>query len=163
MAAASPLVPAADTCTLLLAYDYSESRREMIRQDDLIKQLESKEDEDKIEALKHVIGLVLNGQNCSKLLIPVIKFCLRSENHTIKKLLLIYWEVVERYTPGTSNKLLPEFILVVNNIRNDLNHPNEYIRGSTLRFLTKIKDQEILEPLIPVINANLEHRHSYVR
>lgn len=43
-------------------------------------------------------------------------------------------------------------------------HPNEYIRGATLRFLQKItKDIELLEPLIPTLRANLEHRHSYVR
>lgn len=42
-------------------------------------------------------------------------------------------------------------------------HPNEYIRGSTLRFLQKIKEPELLEPLIPTIRACLEHRHSYVR
>jgi coatomer subunit beta len=43
-------------------------------------------------------------------------------------------------------------------------HPNEYIRGATLRFLTKIsKDAELLEPLIPVCRSCLEHRHSYVR
>ncbi len=43
-------------------------------------------------------------------------------------------------------------------------HPNEYIRGATLRFLTKIaKDSELLEPLIPTCRSCLEHRHSYVR
>lgn len=43
-------------------------------------------------------------------------------------------------------------------------HPNEYIRGASLRFLQKIaKDQELLEPLIPTCRACLEHRHSYVR
>jgi coatomer subunit beta len=43
-------------------------------------------------------------------------------------------------------------------------HPNEYIRGATLRFLQKIsRDQEILEPLIPICRSCLEHRHSYVR
>ncbi len=31
------------------------------------------------------------------------------------------------------------------------------------RFLCRIKEEEILEPLIPSILANLEHRHSYVR
>lgn len=50
-----------------------------------------------------------------------------------------------------------------NYIRNDLESPNEYIRGSTLRLICKIKHPEILESLIPVITANLEHRHSYVR
>ena len=54
-------------------------------------------------------------------------------------------------------------ILVCNALRNDLNSPNEYIRGCMLRFLCKMKEQEILEPLIPSVKACLEHRHSYVR
>lgn len=45
----------------------------------------------------------------------------------------------------------------------DLQHPNEFIRGSTLRFLCKLKESELLEPLMPAIRACLEHRHSYVR
>lgn len=42
-------------------------------------------------------------------------------------------------------------------------HPNEYIRGCVLRFLCKIKEQDLIEPLIGPILSNLEHRHSYVR
>lgn len=63
-------------------------------------------------------------------------------------------------------------------------HPNEYIRGATLRFLQKIREPELLEPLIPTCRSCLvrplrpqslglqsahecvdmqEHRHSYVR
>lgn len=34
---------------------------------------------------------------------------------------------------------------------------------NTRRFLCRIKEEELLEPLIPSILANLEHRHSYVR
>jgi len=48
-------------------------------------------------------------------------------------------------------------------MKNNLQHPNEYIRGSTLRFLCTMKEADILESLIPSITANLEHRHSYVR
>lgn len=54
-------------------------------------------------------------------------------------------------------------ILICQNLRNNLQHPNEYIRGVTLRFLCRVKEEEILDPLIPSILANLEHRHSYVR
>ena len=54
-------------------------------------------------------------------------------------------------------------ILICQNLRNNLQHPNEYIRGVTLRFLCRIHEEEILEPLIPSILVNLEHRHSYVR
>lgn len=49
-------------------------------------------------------------------------------------------------------------ILICQNLRNNLQHPNEYIRGVTLRFLCRIREEEILEPLVPSILANLDHR-----
>ena len=99
----------------------------------------------------------------------------------VKKLLLIFWEVVPK-TSG-DGKLLSEMILVCDAYRKDLQHPNEFIRGSTLRFLCKLKvcrtsylislrsvtmqycfqEPELLEPLMPAIRNCLEHRHSYVR
>lgn len=59
--------------------------------------------------------------------------------------------------------LISAFVLFSNAIRNDLQHPNEYIRGATLRFLCKLREPELLEPLLPTCRACLEHRHSYVR
>jgi len=50
-----------------------------------------------------------------------------------------------------------------NGIRNDLQHPNEYIRGNTLRFLCKLREAELLEPLLSSARSCLEHRHAYVR
>ena len=50
-----------------------------------------------------------------------------------------------------------------NGIRNDLQHPNEYIRGNTLRFLCKLREPELLEPLLSSARSCLEHRHAYVR
>jgi len=50
-----------------------------------------------------------------------------------------------------------------NNIRNDLQHPNEYIRGNTLRFLCKLREAELIEPLLSSARSCLEHRHAYVR
>ena len=45
----------------------------------------------------------------------------------------------------------------------DLQHANEYIRGNTLRFLCKLREPELIEPLLAPARACLEHRHSYVR
>ena len=50
-----------------------------------------------------------------------------------------------------------------NGIRNDLQHPNEYIRGNTLRFLCKLREPELIEPLLSSARSCLEHRHVYVR
>jgi coatomer subunit beta len=62
-----------------------------------------------------------------------------------------------------SGKLKQEMILVCNGIRNDLQHPNEYIRGMTLRFLAKLREAELIEPLLSSARSCLEHRHAYVR
>lgn len=39
--------------------------------------------------------------------------------------------------------------------RNDLQHPNEYVRGATLRFLCSLREPELLEPLVPSVRACL--------
>lgn len=104
----------------------------------------------------------MNGEKFPpNMLMFVIRYLLPSNDHQIKKLLLIFWEIVPKR--GQDGKLLHEMILVCDAYRKDLQHPNEYIRGSTLRFLCKLKEPELLEPLLPTIRTCLEHRHSYVR
>uniref|UniRef100_H2ZHQ3 Coatomer subunit beta n=1 Tax=Ciona savignyi TaxID=51511 RepID=H2ZHQ3_CIOSA len=115
----------------------------------------------KTEALKKVILMTLNGEKLQGLLMTIIKYLLPSDNHTIKKLLLIFWEIWPK--TDAQGKLRPEMILVCDAYRKDLQHPNEFIRGSTLRFLCKLRQSELIEPLMPAIRSCLEHRHSYVR
>jgi len=115
----------------------------------------------KTEALKKIIYMILNGEKIQGLLMTIIRFVLPSQDHMIKKMLLIFWEIVPKTHPD--GKLLQEMILVCDAYRKDLQHPNEFIRGSTLRFLCKLKEAELLEPLMPTIRSCLEHRHSYVR
>jgi coatomer subunit beta len=126
--------------------------------------------------LKAAIMAMLGGEAMPRILMQVIRFCINSDDKQLKKLCMLYWEVVPKYQPMTSEellaqasgqpvarKLLPEMILVCNALMNDLNHPNEYVRGSMLRFLCTVKDEEILGPLVPSIKSCLTHRHSYVR
>ncbi|KAJ7221746.1 coatomer protein [Mycena pura] len=124
--------------------------------------LEKGSDELKIDTLRKIITSTINGNPQPTLMMPIIQYVLPSRNKQLKKLLHFYWEVCPKY--DENGKLKQEMILVVNAIRNDLQHPNEYIRGATLRFLQKIaKDAELLEPLIPTCRSCLEHRHGYVR
>ncbi|XP_068159780.1 coatomer subunit beta [Drosophila tropicalis] len=123
--------------------------------------LEKGDTNQKIETLKKVIKLLLNGERYPGLIMTIIRFVLPVQNHTIKKLLLIFWEIVPK--TSSDGKLLQEMILVCDAYRKDLQHPNEFLRGSTLRFLCKLKEPELLEPLMPAIRACLDHRHSYVR
>ncbi|CAN1220311.1 Coatomer subunit beta-1 [Linum perenne] len=115
----------------------------------------------KIEGMKNAISLLLNGENVPQLFITILRFVLPSEDHTIQKLLLFYLEIIDK--KDSSGKLLPEMILICQNLRNNLQHPNEYIRGVTLRFLCRLHEAEIIEPLIPSVLQNLEHRHPFIR
>ncbi|TBU50067.1 coatomer protein [Dichomitus squalens] len=129
---------------------------------DLRAGLQKGSDEVKLDTLRKIIVSTINGNPQPSLLMPIIQYVMPSRNKQLKKLLHFYWEVCPKY--DDNGKLKQEMILVVNAIRNDLQHPNEYIRGATLRFLQKIsKDAELLEPLIPTCRSCLEHRHSYVR
>lgn len=65
----------------------------------------------KIETLKKVICMILNGEKMSpSMLMTVIRFVMPLQDHTIKKMLLIFWEVVPKYS--SDGKMLQEIILV---------------------------------------------------
>lgn len=64
----------------------------------------------KIDALKKVIHMIANGERLPGLLMIIIRFVLPLQNHLIKKLLLIFWEIVPKTT--ADGKLLQEMILV---------------------------------------------------
>lgn len=143
-------------CTLLIRQDVNSEDT-----DDLKGKLESGSLEEKADALKRAISMQLGGEIIPGLLMMVIRYVLPHEDTHLRKLGLYYLEIVDKH--GPDGKMLPEMILVCNMIRNELVHPNEYTRGCALRFVCKIHDAEILEPLIPSIRQNLEHRHSFVR
>ncbi|KAJ3110439.1 coatomer subunit beta [Phlyctochytrium bullatum] len=131
---------------------------------ELKSQLENGKDEQKIETMKKILVLMLNGEPLHQLLMHVIRFCMPSKNKVLKKLLLVYWEICPRL--GPDGKLKAEMRLLCHALRNDLQHPNEYIRGNTLRFIAKLREDELLEPCVPAVRACLviqEHRHAYVR
>ncbi len=93
-------------CTLLIHYD----KGEPANINEIKKQLEMGSVNDKIETMKTVILLMLNGEVMPQLLMTVLRFVMPVDNHTIKKLLLLYWEIVEKTT--ADGKLLHEMILV---------------------------------------------------
>ncbi|KAG5438842.1 hypothetical protein PCANB_002562 [Pneumocystis canis] len=123
--------------------------------------LESKDDDIKIDAMKTILVIMCNGNDMPQLLMHIIRFVIPSRNKILKKLLYYYWEICLKHS--SDGKMKQEMILACNAIRGDLQHPNEYIRGATLRFVSKLREPEILEPLLPATRSCLEHRHSYVR
>jgi len=128
---------------------------------ELKNQLEKGSDESKVETMKRILTVMLNGDPMPSLLMHIIRFVMPSKSKQLKKLLYLYYEICPKL--DSSGKLKQEMILVCNGIRMDLQHPNEYIRGNTLRYLCKLREAELIEPLLAPARQCLEHRHSYVR
>ncbi|XP_052184061.1 coatomer subunit beta-1-like [Diospyros lotus] len=145
------------SCTLLVHFD----KATPALANEIKEALEGNDIPAKIDALKKAIMLLLNGETIPQLFITVVRYVVPSEDHTIQKLLLLYFEIIEK--TDSRGRVLQEMILICQNLLNNLNHPNEYIRGVTLRFLCRLKETEVIEPLIPTVLLNLEHRHPFVR
>jgi coatomer subunit beta len=92
---------------------------------------------------------------------PVLTNLQQLTDHDIKKVLFLYWEIIEK--TNYDGTIKEELILACNALRKDLLSPNEYIRGRTLRLVSKIMVKSILENLMEAIAQNLTHRHFYVR
>lgn len=123
--------------------------------------LEKGKDDAKVETMKRILVAMLNGDPMPDLLMHIIRFVMPLRSKPLKKLLYFYWEVCSKY--DEHGKMRQEMILVCNAIQKDLQHPNEYIRGNTLRFLCKLQEPDLLETLVPNVRQCLEHRHAYVR
>ncbi|KAJ5481580.1 hypothetical protein N7475_000392 [Penicillium sp. IBT 31633x] len=124
-------------------------------------QLEKGNDETKLETMRTIVTIMLNGDPMPQILMHIIRFVMPSKSKALKKLLYFFYEICPKH--DANGKLKQEMILVCNGIRNDLQHPNEYIRGNTLRFLSKLREPELIEPLLSSARLCLEHRHAYVR
>ena len=145
------------SCTLLVHFDKSSPALA----NEIKEALEGNDVPEKIDAMRKAVMLLLNGEPLPQLFITIVRYVLPSEDHTIQKLLLLYLEIIDK--TDARGRVLPEMILICQTLRNNLQHPNEYIRGVTLRFLCRISEAEIIEPLVPSILGNLEHRNPFVR
>jgi coatomer subunit beta len=81
-----------------------------VTQEEILKQLEDSDDKVKVKALKSAILMMLGGEPMPKILMTVIRFCINTEHHEFKKLLMLFWEIVPKY--DSDKKLRPEMILV---------------------------------------------------
>ena len=150
-------------CWLLLGglSEADSTPRSPREQQELQRELEATDVSRKIAGMKRLVRLVANGVQLPNLLMPVIRYCLVSQDHELKKLLLLYWESVNKL--DETGALRPEMVLVINALLSDLNHPNEFVRGCTLRFLCRIPEANLLSHLVEPIKTNVSYRHAYVR
>ena len=108
-----------------------------------------------------LIKQIINDESFPRMIMSVLQQAQIHEDHDLKKLLFLYWEVVEKSKPDGTAK--DEMVLACNAMRQDLISPNEFIRGRALRLVSKIMIRSVLETLVPAVIDSLKHRHFYVR
>lgn len=96
-----------ESCYTLIQQD---DDKENITVQDLKKSLEHDKDEQKIQTMKKILTLMVNGDPLPQLLMHVIRFVTPSRDKRLKKLLLIYWEICPK--TNADGKLKQEMILV---------------------------------------------------
>lgn len=72
--------------------------------------LEKGTDESKVETMKRILTIMLNGDPMPTLLMHIIRFIMPSKNKQLKKLLYFYYEICPKLDVG--GKLKQEMILV---------------------------------------------------
>ena len=77
---------------------------------DLRTQLEKGNDETKVETMKRILTIMLNGDPMPTLLMHIIRFVMPSKHKPLKKLLYFYYEICPKLDAG--GKLKQEMILV---------------------------------------------------
>ena len=73
-------------------------------------QLEKGNDDTKVETMKRVLTLMLNGDPMPQLLMHIIRFVMPSKSKALKKLLYLYYEICPKH--DANGKLKQEMILV---------------------------------------------------
>ncbi|KAI1030319.1 hypothetical protein LB505_004370 [Fusarium chuoi] len=73
-------------------------------------QLEKGTDETKVETMKRILTIMLNGDPMPSLLMHIIRFVMPSKYKPLKKLLYFYYEICPKL--DSSGKLKQEMILV---------------------------------------------------
>lgn len=73
-------------------------------------QLEKGTDDNKVETMKRILTVMLNGDAMPQLLMHIIRFVMPSKSKPLKKLLYFYYEICPKL--DASGKLKQEMILV---------------------------------------------------
>jgi len=77
---------------------------------DLRNQLEKGSDETKLETMRRILVIMLNGDPMPQLLMHIIRFVMPAKSKALKKYLYLYYEICPKH--DASGKLKQEMILV---------------------------------------------------
>lgn len=144
-------------CYLIIDYDVQSPPSST----EIAKLLEKGNEEEKLDAMKTLILMILQDEHFPRMIMTIVQHAMRVDSKEMKKLLMIYWESIEKTNPDGTIK--DEMVMLCNALRNDLLSPNEFVRARTLRLVSKMRYKEMMDTLLQPVLECLNHRHPYVR
>lgn len=144
-------------CYLIIDYDVQSPPSST----EIAKLLEKGSEEEKLDAMKTLILLILSDEHFPRMIMTVVQHAMRVDSTEMKKLLILYWETIEK--TNSDGTIKDEMVMLCNALRNDLLSPNEFIRARTLRLVSKMRYRELMDTLLQPALECLTHRHPYVR
>ena len=125
------------------------------RHEDLKTMLDSNRDNQKLEAMKRIVGMVAKGKDASDLFPAVVKNVV-CKNLEVKKLVYVY---LTRYAEEQQDLAL----LSISTFQKALKDPNQLIRASALRVLSSIRVPMISPIMMLAIKEAVNDMSPYVR
>ena len=115
--------------------------------------------------MKELVKCMASDESFPPLIMHIITNIIpvQHRSNELRKVMLLYWEIIEKAKSATDRSLKEEVFLACNSLRNDLIGHNEYLRGRTLRLVSRIMHMGVIEPLSNAITSNLSHKSAYVR
>jgi coatomer subunit beta len=89
---------------------HQDNASDQTSQQDFKTQLEKGTDDSKVETMKRILTVMLNGDPMPNLLMHIIRFVMPSKSKQLKKLLYFYYEICPKL--DANGKLKQEMILV---------------------------------------------------
>lgn len=133
-----------------------------IKFENIESELDSNNLSSKKSVLVDLIYLQASGVTLpEKILMKIINTVFQKDDKELYRLLLYLFESIE--TRDSNKKLKPEFLLICDKIGKNLTHPNEYIRASTLRFVCRFDEPEIIRNITSSVYDSLNFEHDYIK
>jgi len=131
-----------------------------MRRDEIMQKLSSSSEDEKIEAMRQIVMHMSQGSEFSSITLKITKEIMVVKNNELKRLFYYFMEMLPK---SRDSEVFGEVLLLSNQVRKDLEHPNEYVRGFVMRFVSTLCDQELIGNFYKLVKDNFSHPNAYVR
>nr|AAT12307.1 coatomer complex beta subunit [Antonospora locustae] len=129
---------------------------------EILRCVESRDEQNICTGIEQVIVQQIDGTSYVDVTHSIVRaVSLNAKSKALKKLFFYFIETFPKL--DADGNLVQEALVFCNFLRQQLEHPNEFVRGRAIGLLAKLDSLEMVELLYKPLKDNLYHFSSYVR